>query len=169
MHILPLTDGCKGVLYLDEDYSKPIFVMSNSCLFYSFDAANQKLVNTFKIGGVFVVVGFDSLGRFIVQHENSAIEIFSETNACILQADFAEELYNKDNASEIDTTVNFYAKNFLNEYIESSVKLTLTGPVIFKEKKSKELVISTLKSGIRTVPVTITGNGNIEVIITQNT
>ena len=169
VHIVPLTDGCKGVLYLGEDYSKPIFVMSNSCLFYSFDTASKKLVNTFKIGGVFTVVGFDSLGRFIVQHENGAIEIFSETNACILQADFAEELYNKDNASEIDTTVSFYAKNFLDEYIESSVKLTLTGPVIFKENNSKELVISTLKSGIRTVPVTITGNGNIEVIITQNT
>ena len=169
IHIVPLTDGCKGVLYLNEDYSKPIFVMSNSCLFYSFDTTSQKLVNTFKIGGVFVVVGFDSLGRFIVQHTNGAIEILTDTNACILQADFAEELYDKDNASEIDTTVSFYAKNFLDEYIESSVKLTLIGPVVFKENNSKELVISTLKTGMRTVPVIITGYGNIQVIITQNT
>ena len=169
IHIVPLTDGCKGVLYLNEDYSKPIFVMSNSCLFYSFDATNQKLVNTFKIGGVFIVVGFDSLGRFIVQHTNGTIEILTDTNACILQADFAEELYDKDNASKIDTTVSFYAKNFLDEYLETNVKLTLTGPVVFKENNEKTLVISTLKTGLRTVPVTITGYGNIEVIITQNT
>lgn len=169
IHIIPLTDGCKGVLYLNEDYSKPIFVMSNSCLFYSFDDTSQKLINTFKIGGVFIVVGFDSLGRFIVQHTNGAIEILTDTNACTLKADFAEELYDKDNASKIDTTVSFYAKNFLDEYIESSVKLTLIGPVVFKENNSKELVISTLKTGIRTVPVIITGYGNIQVIITQNT
>ena len=95
--------------------------------------------------------------------------MLTDTNACILQADFAEEIYDKDNNTKIDTTVSFYAKNFLDEYLETNVKLTLTGPVVFKENNEKTLVISTLKTGLKTVPVTITGYGNIEVIITQNT
>ena len=119
--------------------------------------------------GTFVTIGFDTIGRFIAQHTNGAVEIFSETNASILKADFNDEIYNLDDKQEIDTTVSFFAKNYLDEYIETSVKLTLIGPVIFKENNKNTLSISTLKSGIRTVPVTITGNGNIEVIITQNT
>lgn len=167
--IIPLTDGCKGVLFLNEDFKKPVFVMTNSCLFYSFDETKQGHINTFKIGGIFLVVGFDTLGRFIAQHTSGTIEMLTDTNACILQADFAEDLYDKDDSSKIDTTVSFYAKNFLDEYLETNVKLTLTGPVVFKENNEKTLVISTLKTGLRTVPVTITGYGNIEVIITQNT
>ena len=129
----------------------------------------QEFVQIFNLGGMFISAGFDTLGRFIAQHTSGAVEIFSETNASILKADFNDEIYNLDDKQEIDTTVSFFAKNYLDEYIETSVKLTLIGPVIFKENNKNTLSISTLKSGIRIVPVTITGNGNIEVIITQNT
>ena len=168
--IIPLTDGVNGVLFINEDYKKPVFIQSNyACLFYSFNEDTQEFVQIFKLGGTFISAGFDTLGRFIAQHTNGAVEIFSETNASILKADFNDEIYNLDDKQEIDTTVSFFAKNYLDEYIETSVKLTLIGPVIFKENNKNTLSISTLKSGIRTVPVTITGNGNIEVIITQNT
>ena len=167
--IIPLTEGCNGVLFVNEDYKKPMFKLVTSCIFYSFNEDMQQFVQTFSLCGTFITVGFDTLGRFIAQHTNGAVEIFSETNASILKADFNDEIYNLDDKQEIDTTVSFFAKNYLDEYIETSVKLTLIGPVIFKENNKNTLSISTLKSGIRTVPVTITGNGNIEVIITQNT
>lgn len=167
--IIPLTDGCKGILFVNEDYKKPVFVLDNACLFYSFDETNQKFIQTYRKGTVSKTVGFDTLNRFLIHHTSETIEMLTDTNACVLQADFAEELYDKDDSSKIDTTVSFYAKNFLDEYLETNIKLTLTGPVVFKENNEKTLIISTLKTGLRTVPVTITGYGNIEVIITQNT
>lgn len=167
--IIPLTDGCKGVLFVDEDYTKPMFVTENACLFYVFDSTKQKFIETFRKGAISKVVGFDSLNRFWIHHTSNSIEVLTETNACVLKADFADEIYNKDSNAQINTTVEFYAKNFLDEYLETSVKLTLSGPVVFKENNSNTLEISTLKTGIRTVPVVITGYGSIEVIITQNT
>lgn len=169
LHIERFTDGCKGVLFVNDDYKKPVFVTVNSCLFYTFDEDSEIIVNTHKIGGVFKVVGFDTLGRFIMMHKDNTVDILTDTNASTLLADFDQELYNKDNTSEIDTTVSFYAKNFLDEFLETSVTLTLSGPVVFKENGEKTLKISTLKTGVRTVPVVITGYGSIEVIITQNT
>ena len=169
LHLERFTDGCKGVLFVNDDYQKPVFVTTNSCLFYTFDESSETMINTHKIGGVFKVVGFDTLGRFIMMHKDNTVDILTDTNASTLLADFDQELYNKDNTSEIDTTVSFYAKNFLDEFLETSVTLTLSGPVVFKENGEKTLKISTLKTGVRTVPVVITGYGSIEVIITQNT
>ena len=165
---ISLTDGCYGSLNI-TDSKHQVWYMSNSVLFYVFDETSEKMICTYKKGGMFMQVGFDSLNRFITQTKDYTIEMLTETNACILKADFNEEIYNKNTSSEIETTVSFYAKNFLDEYLETNVKLSLIGPVIFTENETKELIISTLDTGIRTVPVKITGCGNIEVVITQNT
>lgn len=166
--LIQLRDGCYGSLE-NGDSKHQLWWTKNCVLFYVFDETKEKMVCTYKKPGVFMQIGFDSLNRFITQTSEQTVEILTDTNACTLQADFAEELYDKDNTSEVDTTVSFYAKNFSDEFLEVSVKLTLIGPVVFKENESKELIISTLKTGMRTVPVTITGYGNIQVIITQNT
>jgi hypothetical protein len=166
--VVPLTDGCYGSLTYN-DSKHQVWYMSNCALFYVFDETKEKMVCTYKKPGMFMQIGFDSLNRFITQTSDKTIEILTDTNACTLKADFNEELYDKDDTTDIDTAVSFYAKNFLDEYIETSVKLTLVGPVIFKDNESKELIISTLSTGIREIPVTITGYGSIEVIITQNT
>lgn len=166
--VIQLRDGCYGSLE-NGDSKHQVWYISNCALFYAFDETKEKMICTYKKPGAFMQIGFDSLNRFIVQTKDKAIEILTDTNACTLQADFAEELYDKDSASQVDTTVSFYAKNFSDEFLEVSVKLTLVGPVVFKENNSKELIVSTFKTGMRTVPVTITGYGNIQVIITQNT
>lgn len=163
-----LKDGCYGSLE-NGDSKHQVWYIQNCVMFYAFDETKEKMICTYRKPGIFVQIGFDSLNRFITQTKDNVVEILTDTNACTLVADFAEELYDKDNASEVDTTVSFYAKNFSDEYLETSVKLTLIGPVVFKENNSKELIISSLKTGIRTVPVTITGYGNIQIIITQNT
>jgi hypothetical protein len=143
--------------------------MSDCILFYTFDETSEKMICTYKKSGVFIQIGFDSLNRFITQTKDYTIEMLTDTNACILKADFMEEVYDKNNSLDLNTTVSFYAKNFLDEYLETSIKLTLIGPVVFKENNTKELVINTSDKGISSVPVIINGYGNIEVIITQNT
>lgn len=166
--VIPLIDGCCGSLEYN-DSKHQIFYMLNCVLFYTFDETKEKMVCTYRKGGLFMEIGFDSLNRFITQTYDGNIEILTETNACILNADFDEEIYDKEDGIELDTTVSFYAKNFLDEYFETNVKLSLRGPVVFKENNTKELITTTSKDKIKTVPVTINGYGNIEVIITQNT
>ena len=163
-----LKDGCHGSLNIG-DTSHQLWYMSNSILFYNFNEKSEKMVCTYRKAGIYMQVGLDSLNRVILQTPDNIIEMLTDTNACVLEADFDKELYSKTNVTNIDTTVSFYAKNYLDEYMETNVKLTLTGPVFFKENNTKELIVSTLETGIRTVPVVITGVGSIEVIITQNT
>lgn len=166
--VVSLTDGCYGSLNFN-DSKHQVWYMSNCVLFYSFDETSEKMICTYKKGGMFMQIGFDSLNRFITQTKDYTIEILTDTNACILKADFNEEVYDKNNSSDLNTTISFYAKNFLDEYLETNVKLSLIGPVIFEENNTKELIVNTSKEGISTVPVIIKGYGNIEVIITQNT
>lgn len=166
--VIPLIDGCYGALEYN-DSKHQIWYMSNCALFYVFDEAKEKMICTYKKPGVFMQIGLDSLNRFITQTSDNTIEMLTDVNACVLKADFSEEIYDKSSTAEIDTIVSFYAKNFLDEYIETNVNLTLIGPVVFKENGLNKLNISTLDSGIREVPVTITGYGSIEVIITQST
>jgi hypothetical protein len=166
--LVPLRDFCYGSLE-NGDSKHQIYYMSDSVLFYSFDETKEKMICTYRKAGMFMQIGFDALNRFITQTKDYTVEMLTDTNPCVLKADFQDEIYDKDNASTIETTVSFYAKNFLDEYLEVNVRLTLIGPVVFKENNSTTLEISTLKTGVRSVPVTITGNGTIEVIITQNT
>ena len=79
---------------------------------------------------------------------------------------FTEEYYTNIN---VDTEISYYAKNFLDEYLSTDVKITLIGPVEFKDDKSKSKITKTSINGLKTLPVTITGSGRIEVIITQLT
>lgn len=163
-----LTDGCFGSLeYIDSKHQ--IFFTSNSILFYTFNASEEKMILTHKRAGTFSQVGLDSLNRIITLSNDGSLEIITEGNASILKADFAEDIYNKNRNDNIESVVNFYAKNFLDEYVDTEVKLTLIGPVTFKENDSQVLVTSSSDEGIKTIPVIISGFGNIEVIITQNT
>ena len=166
--MITLADGCYGSLnYVDSKHQ--ILFTSNSILFYVFDETREEMVLTHKRAGLFAQLGLDSLNRVILQTQDGALEILTEGNSSTLKADFAEEIYNKDQNSIIETTVDFYAKNFLDEYVDTEVKLTLIGPVVFKENESQILITSSSDKGIKSIPVKITGVGNIEVIITQNT
>ena len=163
-----LPDGCYGSLeYVDSKHQ--IFFTSNSVLFYVFNETEEKMILTHKHAVLFSQIGLDSLNRIVLHTQDGAIEILTEGNSSTLKADFAEDIYNKNQNSTIESTVDFYAKNFLDEYVDTEVKLTLIGPVVFKENDSQILITSSSNEGLKSVPVTITGVGNIEVIITQNT
>lgn len=158
-------NGCKGVLeYINSNTL--VFLYTDSIAFYKFDSTKEKYVLTYRKAGVFNTIGFDTLNRFYMQHNTSAIDVMTSMNACILKADFTNEYYTSINT---DTEISFYAKNFLDEYLNTDVKITLLGPVQFKDDKSKTKIVKTSDAGIKTLPVTITGSGRIEVIITQLT
>lgn len=163
--VITFPNGCKGVLeYIDSNTL--VFLYTDSVAFYKFDSTKEKYILTYRKPGVFNTIGFDTLNRFYMQHNTHAIEVVTSMNACILKADFAEEYYTAINT---DTEITFYAKNFLDEYLSTNVKITLIGPVKFKDDNSKTKVVKTSADGPKTLPVTITGSGRIEVVITQLT
>ena len=166
--VIKYEKGCLGSFVYNNDSKHLVIWVPDSVLFYSFDETKQKFIETYRYNGVFCQIGFDSLNRFYAMTTNFGINMLSELNPCILMADFKQDIYNKT-TDKIETTVSFYAKNFLDKYIETSVILTLSGPVVFKENESKTLNIQTLITGPREVPVIINGNGSVEVIITQVT
>lgn len=163
-----LKDGCFGSLVYN-DSKHQIFFTSNNILFTVFDSTERKMKITYRKSGIFAQVGLDSLNRVVTHSKDNTIEIITEGNATTLQADFDKDIYDKDRFNNIESHISFYAKNFLDEYVDTNVKLTLIGPVKFKENESQELITSSSDTGIKSVPVVITGYGNIEVVITQNT
>lgn len=163
--VITFSNGCKGVLeYIDTNTL--VFLFTDSIAFYKFDDTKEKYILTYRKSGIYNTIGFDTLNRFYMQHSTNAIEVMTSMNACVLNADFAEEYYTNIN---VDTEISYYAKNFLNEYLSTDVKITLIGPVEFKDDKSKTKITKTSINGLKTLPVTITGSGRIEVIITQLT
>lgn len=165
---IPLKQGCLGSL-INVDAKHQIFYMTDSILFYNFDETKEKMICTYQKNGVYAQIGFDSLNRFLTLTKDWAIEIMTSTNACLLNADFDKELYDTKDFSNLKTSVSFYAKNFFDEYIKTSVKLTLIGPVVFEENNEKTLNLFTSETGIKEIPVLLKGYGKIEVIIVQNT
>lgn len=165
---LDLSDGCFGSLNY-YDTSHQVFFLPNYVLFTVFNNTSESMEITYRKAGIFSQIGFDSLNRFITQSTSGSIDIMSEGNATTLYAKFDKNIYSKQQSGNIEGTINFYAKNFLDEYVDTNIKLTLIGPVVFKENNKQELIISTSIEGIKTVPIILTGYGNIEVIITQNT
>lgn len=163
--VTTFSNGCKGVLeYINSNTL--VFLYTDSIAFYKFDKTKERYVRTYRKPGIYNTIGFDTLNRFYMQHNTNAIEVITSMNACTLSADFAEEYYTNIN---VDTEISYYAKNFLDEYLNADVKITLIGPVEFKDDKSKTKITKTSINGLKTLPVTITGSGRIEVIITQLT
>jgi hypothetical protein len=163
--VITFPNGCKGVLeYIDS--RTLVFLYTDSIAFYKFDNTKEKYTLTYRKAGVFNTIGFDTLNKFYMQHNTGAIDVMTSMNACTLKADFADEYYTSINT---DTEISFYAKNFLDEYLNADVKITLLGPVQFKDDKSKTKIVKTSDAGVKTLPVTITGSGRIEVVITQLT
>ena len=165
--IFKLTDGCVGVTYY-LDARTCIFFMTNCYAFYAFDDVTEKYIKTYTRPGIFNSMGFDMLDRFFAQTTDGAVDILTYSSPVILKADFAEEIYDKE-TEDINTTVSFYAKNFLNQYINTNVTLTLIGNAVFTDSDSKTISLTTLNTGVATVPVTIKGHGKIEVVISQTT
>lgn len=163
------SNGCKGVMQY-TDANVLIMLLTDCFNIYKFDNTTEKYNRVFTKGGIFYMIGFDALNRLYAQYNTGAIDVFSVLNIQELKADFEEELYHKNIANEeINTNIYFYAKNILDDYIETDVKLTLVGEAVFTDTGTKQIESKTLQTGIKTIPVTITGRGRIEVIITQNT
>jgi hypothetical protein len=60
--------------------------------------------------------------------------------------------------------VNVGIQNYKAEYISREITLRLFGPCKFTSNKASEITVTTTTSGILPVPITIYGEGNLEIL-----
>lgn len=157
------TQHIYGVLYYDQ-YT-PIFFLNTRIIAYRLNLETEKYEKCFEKPGTFYTTGFDESNNFYIFDSNNKCSIYNKNTSCELIAEFEQENYDYEDTN-IDTYITVYSKNFLGDYINSKVQITLTGNCYFKENNSKELIIITEKE-IQQIPVIITNGGTVYCYIKE--
>lgn len=152
-----------GVLYYDQ-YT-PVFVMNNKVQIQRLDLENEQYEEVLEIPGTFYTVGLDSNNTLYLFDNNNKCTTYNTASSNQLEINFEKSQY-KYNNQTINTYVTIYSKNLLNEYISSSVKITLSGNCQFTNG-DKELYTNTDSNGPINIPVAITYGGKIYCYIEE--
>lgn len=146
-----------GVLYPTPYHI--FFLEDSNVTGYYFDKSNNTIKQIFNKTGNYYTIGLDETKRFYIFDNQNHCNIYNKYTSNELYAEFEKETYEYENKN-IDTYITIYSKNFLGEYINSKVQITLTGNCCFKENNSKEIIITT-KEELTKIPVIITNGGTV--------
>ena len=146
-----------GVLHYNN-YISIIFI-NDRIVFYKLDPETGVNTRIFNIVGTYETIGVDKNNNVYIFDSANKCTIYNVSKAKELNAVFELDDYVYDN-EDINTYINIYSKNFLDEYTKSKVKITFEGDCVFQENNKQELI--TYTDGPTThIPVIITGGGNI--------
>lgn len=152
-----------GVLYYDQ-YT-PIFFMNNKIQIQRLNLETEQYEEVLEVPGTFYTVGLDSNNTLYLFDNNNKCTTYNTASSNQLEINFEKSQY-KYNNQTINTYVTIYSKNLLNEYISSSVKITLSGNCQFTNG-DKELYTNTDSNGPINIPVAITYGGKIYCYIEE--
>ena len=149
------TQHIYGVLYYNQ-YT-PIFFLNDKILIYKLNLNTEQYEKCFEKAGIFYTIGLDELNNFYIFDDNNNCSIYNECTSNELFAEFEKESYDYEDI-DIDTYVTIYSKNFLGDYINTKVKITIEGDCYFKENNLQEIITNTDTELVQ-IPVTITNSG----------
>ena len=158
------TQHIYGVLYYD-DYT-PIFFLNTRIIAYRLNLETEKYEKCFEKAGTYYTIGLDENNKFYMFDSNNNCSIYNDVTSYELFAKFEHDSYNYTNGP-IDTYVTISSKNFLSEYINTKVELTLSGNCKFFENNRKTLVTYTSSTGELNIPVTVTNGGTMYCYIKE--
>ena len=158
------TQHIYGVLYYD-DYT-PIFLLNTRIIAYRLNLKTEKYEKCFEKAGTYYTIGLDENNKFYMFDSNNNCNIYNDVTSYELFAKFEHDSYNYTNGP-IDTYVSISSKNFLSEYINTKVELTLSGNCKFFENNRKTLVTYTSSTGELNIPVTVTNGGTMYCYIKE--
>lgn len=158
------TQHIYGVLYYD-DYT-PIFLLNTRIIAYRLNLKTEKYEKCFEKAGTYYTIGLDENNKFYMFDSNNNCSIYNDVTSYELFAKFEHDSYNYTNGP-IDTYVSISSKNFLSEYINTKVELTLSGNCKFFENNRKTLVTYTSSTGELNIPVTVTNGGTMYCYIKE--
>ena len=150
------TQHIYGVLYYDN-YT-PIFLLNTRIIAYRLNLKTEKYEKCFEKAGTYYTIGLDENNKFYMFDSNNNCSIYNDVTSYELFTKFEHDSYNYTNGP-IDTYVSISSKNFLSEYINTKVELTLSGNSKFFETNRKTLVTYTSSTGELNIPVTVTNGG----------
>ena len=148
---------CYGVLYYNNTTS--VVLTQQGFTFYVLQ--NDKWVSVYTETGTFYYIGFDEYKRFYTIDSSNNVKIHSNISTVKIDCNFIDNNYEYI-GSDINTQCYVYAKNFLNEYISTTIKVTLSGPVTFSNGL-KEKYVTTNKLSPSYEDIVIKGSGKIEI------
>lgn len=134
----------------------------NGLHFYNWNSATVSFEKTTGIDAPMMAFGADMNNNIYMQYVDSSIEMLSNTLPITIYADFQYDLYTYD-GSEIDATLDVYARNFMNQHLNTSIELSLFGPVRFADTGLKKKTVTTSNLNALSLPVIIDGEGILKV------
>ena len=153
-----------GVLYYDQ-YT-PIFFMNKRIIGYKLNTSTDTYSKCFEVAGTFNTIGIDENKKFYTFDNSNVCHIYNDVTSYLLDAQFEKTSYNYANTN-ISSYVRIYSKNFLNNYIQTKVKVMIEGNCRFTENNKKEIITYTNASGTKDIPVTITAGGTMYCYIKE--
>lgn len=141
------------------------FLEDNAVVGYFFNQQDMNFREVFRKDGAYITIGIDEANNFYTFDKDNHCKIYNKAIADIIKADFEKEEYDYNNV-DIETYIKIYAKNFLDEYINTTVKIILTGNCKFKDN-GLNYYITTTDGITKDVPVLITGVGNVSCEIEE--
>lgn len=132
--------------------------------FYRFDSSIEGFTLSNSIFGYNREFFLDHQNRFWTKCVDNTLSLHHEHLASNSRVEFAESSYSYTGNS-VDTFVRASTKNYLGEYVESTLIVKLGGHCAFNDG-TKEARVTTLISGELEIPVIINGPGHVRVSCT---
>lgn len=156
-HALSLP-SCFGVLYHSPYIS--VVLTTEGFAFYRVNQNNDTWEEIRRESGTFNYIAFDSYRRFYTVNTAKKVSMYSNVSTYEIAVHFQHTGYQYQ-GQPIYTWCLVSAKNFLNDYIDTTLKVTLTGPVRFADGSTEKIIAT--QGDIVGEEVYICGSGQIGV------
>jgi hypothetical protein len=150
--------NCLGVLYYDAHNA--VVLTTEGFTFYRLDTKSDQWTQIRHESGTFDYIAFDSYKRFYTVNTANKVSMYSNVSTYEIDVHFQHTGYQYQ-GQPIYTHCVVSAKNFLSDYIDTTLKVTLTGPVRFADGSTEKIIAT--QGDIVGEEVYICGSGQIGV------
>jgi hypothetical protein len=140
-----------------------LLAFENGVHIYTWNSGTTSFQKVSGMDNPMAAVGVDNNNNIYIQNKDTSIDMISNVMPINVYCDFEKDEY-PYNSVNIDTNVILYVQNYQNKYLSSSVQLTLYGNCKFTSNNSRTITVTTSNLDKLSVPVSITGEGNLEVV-----
>lgn len=130
--------------------------------FWSWNSSTKSFEKTTGVDAQIFAFGCDMNNNIYIQYQDTSVEMLSNTLPVTIYADFQYESYTY-NGTDLDVTLEVYAKNFMDQYLNANIELTLFGPIRFADTGLKKKTVTTSNLNKLSIPVILSGEGLMKV------
>lgn len=151
----------QGFLFSKKD-NLFLVITDKTTLFYNFNLSEKNL-RMLDTGLDHHYAGMDINGNFYIQLSNYEVHYFNAQNIYNFNLEVPDDEFIYE-GTPIDSQIKISAKNIKDEFLELDVRLVIVGDAKFKNEDSQTIITKTQTSGVKEIPISITGGGRVKVI-----